>query len=153
MRTKRPSKYHKNGQVLPKRKTFLVAICFLFRVSTKIDKYSLDKRYSLTILSRMNFNTLFMLISSIMSQKRSTTSCIVFSQTPWNSAKTTTTTKYVMQAQANAVECVNEHWVSLEPYCKILECMAFRPTVYRAAQPGNMFHWCSSGSIVCTHPV
>lgn len=38
--------------------------------------------YSLTILSRINFNTLFILISSIISQKRSTTSCMLFSQTP-----------------------------------------------------------------------
>lgn len=40
--------------------------------------------YLLTMLSRMKRNTLFMLISSMMSQNRSTTSCILFSQTPCN---------------------------------------------------------------------
>lgn len=37
-----------------------------------------------TMLSRKNNNTLFMLISSIMSQNRSTTSWMVFSQLPYN---------------------------------------------------------------------
>lgn len=66
-------------------------VCVWFLVREEKDIYSILftlihishwYEYSLTMLSRKKRNTLLILISSMMSQKRSTTSCILFSQTP-----------------------------------------------------------------------
>ncbi len=69
------------------RQRSLLVKDFFFRIdSSQTDKRGkyLNYRHSLTILSRRKRKTLLMFISSMMSQKRSTTSWMVFSHSPWN---------------------------------------------------------------------